>query len=548
MLIIADSPTYLLEKVAKSKGIQKVNTKIFPCEIGEKESEAADSALLLFSEIFFKQLRINNITFEELKEISKEIFEEIEILLIRLQDLGLLVYLAMLPKHFLHDYQYRDFFYEKDSKDIYIHFINFSFMMFCRKYSNIVLLKGLDEIDSKISKSYFRFSSIYAKENSEKIIDQLLIHKSKLAKKSKKLIILDLDNTLWKGTVGEEMKEGLRMDQSDPIGSIFYEVQRIILNLKCKGFILAICSKNDEELALDALFNSPSSQFNPNDIVIHRINWEPKSKNIIEICNELNISPKETIFIDDSNYECDEVETNCPEISIIQVPKDIYIYPSLLTSNPLLYLGTSTSEDKQRTDLYKKGLLKKELLNRTIEAKGTKEDWLKSLNIELIFTKVTINNINLDRIVQLFNRTNQFNLSGSKYNKTSFLNHIKSDDRYYYSGSVKDKVGSEGLISILGFSYDGSKIIVEDFVLSCRVFGRGIEESMMVPVIDFACRNSTSLDFKYVNTKRNTAVNNFLIKEFEGYFISREHLVPLYKRYLKMHVSLPNYHSSFFEK
>ena len=232
---------------------------------------------------------------------SLQIFDQLEKLIIDLNDLGIWIYISKVPKHFIHGNQGRDYFYEKDSKDFFIDYINFKFNSYSIKYNNLCIIKGIQELKPQISETYFRFSSIYDRANSLIILEQVLEHKKKLNLNYKKLIVLDLDNTLWKGILGDDFKEGIRMDQSDPIGCIFYEVQKILLNYKSKGFLLAICSKNDEHLALEALFNSPSSQFTSNDIVTHRINWHPKSENIIDICKELNISPQETIFLDDNN-------------------------------------------------------------------------------------------------------------------------------------------------------------------------------------------------------------------------------------------------------
>ena len=174
------------------------------------------------------------------------------------------------------------------------------------------------------------------------------------------------------------------MDSSDPIGKIFYSVQKILLGLKNKGFLIAICSKNEEKNALDTLFNSTSSVFNSGDIVSHRINWKPKSENIKSICDEIGLSFNETIFIDDSKYECDEVKNNCEGISIIEVPKDIYKFPYTLKSNILFEYNLVTEEDKNRTKLYKEKSERKKLKENIEEAKQTKDKWIKSLNTKLI--------------------------------------------------------------------------------------------------------------------------------------------------------------------
>ena len=152
------------------------------------------------------------------------------------------------------------------------------------------------------------------------------------------------------------------MDRSDPIGAIFNRVQTIFLDFKKRGFLLALCSKNNEEIALKALFENPSSQIKKEDIVTFRINWRPKSENILDICNELNLSPKDTVFVDDSEFEVKEVKTNVEGISIFKVPKNLYNYPSELLSNSLFISNDVTEEDKQRTSLYKNRIIRDDLL------------------------------------------------------------------------------------------------------------------------------------------------------------------------------------------
>ena len=394
-------------------------------------------------------------------------------------------------------------------------------------------------MSESISKNYFRFSTIYDELNSKLLLNQIHVHQSQVNKKSKKLIILDLDNTLWKGILGDDDIDGIRMDESDPVGSIFKSVQRIILNLKDRGFLIAICSKNEEKIAIKALFNNPSSLFKRRDIISYRINWQAKSENIYSICKELNISPLETIFIDDSEYECDEVKRNCPDISVIKVPSNIYNYPILLATHPLFDLGMSSEEDKIRTNLYKDRLKRNSLYSKAIKKDLSREEWIKSLKQKLEINKLNIKSKNLDRVIQLFNRTNQFNLSGSKYNRNSFIETLNKRKNTYYYGNASDRIGSEGLISVLGFCNDGKKITVLDYILSCRVFGRSIEETMLIPILDIALKEKIDIYFNFKDTERNKSVNNFIRNISEGnYFIPLDKVKKLHRNYTSLFISL----------
>ena len=403
-----------------------------------------------------------------------------------------------------------------NQKDVFIQSINQKLFRLFASRVNVTFLKGIEELSPDISKTYFRLSSIYDEANSFKIINQYLEHFEKSNYKSKKLIILDLDNTLWKGTLAEDNLNGISIDKSDPIGVVYRSVQKIFLQLKEQGFLLPICSKNYEELALQALFNSCNSLFKENDIVSYKINWKTKSENIQKICEELNLSFYETIFVDDSDYECDEVTRNCKGISIFKVPKNIYKYPYMITSNKLFYLGTTTEEDKIRTNLYKKDIQRKVIYSK-FEKQGDSKKWVDSLNLKLKIELISSKNIQIPRIIQLFNRTNQFNLSNSKYNNSTFNNILK--DRVYYSGQTSDRIGSEGLISVIGFKFD-SYITVYDFILSCRVFGRYIEESMLIPLFKYAITKKCDIYFDFKQNNRNLVINKFL-KEItnEKFFI-----------------------------
>ena len=255
--------------------------------------------------------------------------------------------------------------------------------------------------------------------------------------------------------------------------------------------------------------------------MFYRINWERKSQNICELCKELNISTFDTIFVDDSEYECDEVKSHCSGISVFKVPKNIYKYPTLLINSPLFYVGMPSSEDKKRTDMYKDNIERSKIYKQVIDREGTKNDWIKSLSLRLSINKISMSDKSISRIIQLFNRTNQFNLASSKYNRFSFSNVLSKKDSFYYAASVSDRIGSEGLISVVGFTFANKKIIVTDYILSCRVFGRYIEESMLLTLFNFALARNSDIYFNLVDNGRNLVVKEFISKiTTKGYFLS----------------------------
>ena len=540
MLLITDSNTYLFEKITKKNGIN-INQII---NLGPECSKAiffekSNEVIFLISELIYKKFKLKNFEFDNIENMMKEELEIIDKIIDDILKKGGILYIPFIPKHFIYSDKFNCYFYEKKSYDNYIDNLNQIIFEKYNKFSNIIFLKGIEKLNSKISKIYYRFSSIYDEENSLKIINQYINYKKISQYEKKKLIIFDLDNTIWKGILGDDSIEGVRMDLSDPLGAIFNSVQNIFLNFKNNGFLLAICSKNDETLALKCLFDHPSSLFSKEDIVSYRINWNPKSDNIKEICEELNISVLDSIFVDDSDYECDEVQRNCSGISIFKVPRDLYKYPYELANSNLFYLGFSNKEDKMRTLMYRDNVTRKEIYNQVIKEKGTKEKWIESLQIKLTTKKITINSPNKERIIQLFNRTNQFNLTGNKFNSLLLSEKLTEKNEYYY-GTVSDRIGSEGLVSVLGFNFDGENIHIENYILSCRVFGRYIEELMLLPVFEYAISNKCNIYFDFTDTNRNGVIKDFLSKLTKSNFLCLEEIVNLHSQFSKLPVEKIN--------
>ena len=518
MLVISDSHTFLLEKTSKINNIniEKIINFVPGCE--KQITKRYDKCLLLITESFYNILESIYTCKDENKKNTEFIFNILDEIIRNLSNQGTVIYFPFVPKHFIYKDRFNEYFYEFDSKEIFIENINSKlFKTYCN-FANFVFLVGIKKIKPEISKNYFRFSSIYNEENSLKILNQINQYEKIKSQRKKKLIIIDLDNTLWKGTLGDDSIDGINIDRSDPIGSVFRCVQRILLDLKNKGFLLAICSKNKEDMALTALFDKGKSIFLKSDIIAYRINYETKSKNIIEICNQLNISLKDTIFIDDSDYECDEVSQNCKGISIFKVPKNIFKYPVNLATSELFDLNFLTKEDKDRTKSYKDNIKRNKLLNKNSNKKNSKNDWIRSLNLILETEKISLKNRNIPRIIQLFNRTNQFNLSGRKFNNSSFFELLNKDNYVYYYGKSSDRIGNEGIISALGYKFHNDSIIIEDYILSCRVFGKYIEEMMLMPVFKIAIYKSLDINFNYLKNDRNMLIYDFLSDITDGSF------------------------------
>tara|TARA_Y100000991_G_scaffold134526_1_gene101356 strand:+ start:312 stop:1949 length:1638 start_codon:yes stop_codon:yes gene_type:complete len=535
MLVISDSPTFLLEKTCKKELINIEEIIDFSPGCEKHIIKKHDKCLLLLTESFYKNFDLIYLRDKTINQSISETFNIIDKIIERLSNLGIQIYIPLIPRHFIHSDRNSNFFFEKDSKDFLINKLNYRFYETYNNTANIIFLKGIEKINANISKEYFRFSTIYNKENCQKIITQIKEHEKQIKEKNKKLIILDLDNTIWKGTIGDDSIEQINIDLSDPVGAVFRCAQNIFLELKSKGFLLAICSKNNEELALKALFNDKKSLFQVSDIVSYKINWKPKSENIIEICNELNISLKETIFIDDSYYECDEVLNNCEGITIFQVPKNIYKYPIELSTYSLFNLPTQTKEDKNRTKMYKENIERTKIYKNSNKCKNSLDKWIKSLNLKLTIESIFLKNQNHERFIQLFNRTNQFNLSGNKYNNYSFSKALEKSNSSFYYGSTSDRIGNEGIISVIGFEKLEKSILINEYILSCRVFGKYIEEAMLLPLLEYAMDNNYNIIFKFKENKRNNSIKNFINKiEANNHVLNFNKIISLRSEILKL--------------
>lgn len=299
-----------------------------------------------------------------------------------------------------------------------------------------------------------------------------------------KLVILDLDNTLWGGILSEDSSI-LRIGGHDPIGEAYADLQLFFKNLKKEGVLLAIVSKNDVNNVKKFFKNNTYMPLKFDDFVTYRINWENKSQNIFSILEELNLSSKHVIFIDDNSHERDEVSSNLPEIKIPTFPEDIYAR-LLFFSNYIpekSYL--SSGEDELRTEMYKSRASRlknmRSLINKNNDFNNDKYiEWLKTLNIELKIA--TIKNNLPTRLIQLFKRTNQFNLTGSHPDNNDLEMYLNQGYRISFC-SVKDKFGDEGMVLAAVYMPNKTKLILKELVMSCRVFGRFLEYAFLKSII-----------------------------------------------------------------
>ena len=290
---------------------------------------------------------------------------------------------------------------------------------------------------------------------------------------AKKVVILDLDDTLWGGIVGDAGWEGLTLGGHDPAGEALVDFQRELKALTRRGILLAIVSKNEESIAMEAIAKHPEMVLKLSDFAGWRINWKDKAENIIDLMAELNLGLDSAVFIDDNPVESARVREALPQVCVPEWPSDKRLYPEALLSLDLFDRPYITEEDRKRSSMSAEDRLRKESKIHLNNLEG----WLATLE-----TTVKVEELcqaNLPRAAQLLNKTNQMNLSTRRMSAADFDAWAKEKTRKAWTFRVSDRFGDSGLTGILTMEVDGSRARIIDFVLSCRVMGRKIEEAML---------------------------------------------------------------------
>ena len=323
--------------------------------------------------------------------------------------------------------------------------------------------------------------------------------------KSKKALIFDCDNTLWQGILGEDGFDKIKMSAKYKEGAVFEEVQYLALDLKKKGILIGLCSKNNADDVNRVIAQHPDMVLRDDDITIKKINWLPKSENIINISKELNIGLDSLVFIDDSDFEVNLIREQVPEVAVFQVPKMISLYPSMIREiSNLFYNVSQTKEDIERIDLYK-SQVKREASRETF---SNLEEYLKSLEI-----KVTVYEDEpsyIPRMSQMTQKTNQFNLTTKRYTETEIRNFTDSDNYTLLAIDVTDKFGDNGITGLAIIQHAGNEAVIDTFLMSCRIIGRNIEFKFFEIIIGKLLeKNISVLKAMYSPTSKNSQVENF---------------------------------------
>ena len=312
-----------------------------------------------------------------------------------------------------------------------------------------------------------------------------------IAGQARRLVVLDLDDTLWGGTVGDVGWESLVLGGHDSIGESFADFQTSLKALKNRGVLLSIVSKNEENIAVEAISRHPEMVLRLDDFAGWRINWDDKARNIRDLVSELNLGLESVAFIDDSPTERSRVREALPEVLVPEWPEDKLLYKKALLDLSCFDTPMITKEDLERTKFYSS---ERERVVIRDEVQSF-DEWVRSLHTKVIVEP--LNESNLPRAAQLLNKTNQMNLSTRRMTERELHAWAQHEYHHVWTFRVVDKFGDAGLTGIVSIEINESLGTIVDFVLSCRVMGRRIEETMLI----FVARATLQLGVKTLNAK-----------------------------------------------
>jgi len=404
--------------------------------------------------------------------------------------------------------------YTKDSGlDYNLSFMNYYLSEQLAKEKNYYVLNSskwllnCGRTKAYISKLWYLSKTPFSNDFFKEVISDLSDLYGSIKGLNKKLLILDLDDTLWGGIVGDVGWKNLRIGGHDYLGEAFRDFQIQIRSLKDQGIILALASKNDEKIVIEAIKNHPEMVLSMEDFVTYRINWEDKAKNIIDIVNELNIGLQSVVFLDDSPFERARVQEMLPEVLVPELPKDPTDYNTFLSKLRCFDKIHITKEDKIRGNLYKSES-KRTKLKEEIKSLS---DWIKTLNLKIVIENIRSENV--PRALQLLNKTNQMNLTTRRLSEKEFNDWTKVNLNKLWTIRSIDKFGDYGIIGILSISIKDNTATLIDFIVSCRVVGRYIEESMVEFLKEYCQKNNINkISGEYKKTEKNSLCYHFFNK------------------------------------
>jgi FkbH-like protein len=324
-----------------------------------------------------------------------------------------------------------------------------------------------------------------------------------LSARTAKAIVVDLDNTLWGGIIGEDGMAGIKLGAEYP-GAAYQSLQRALLDLSRKGILLAICSKNNFDDAMEVLEKHPGMLLRPSHFAAIRINWNDKSRNLPEIAAELNIGVDCLAFLDDNPFEREQVRSTLPEVLVVDLPADPIHYAAAVRDCPAFERLTLSAEDAQRTAFYAQNRERSQV-EQTFKSK---EDFFHYLQQEAVISPVSSQT--LARVSQLTQKTNQFNLTTTRLGEQQIADLAARPGSHVFTIHVRDRFGDHGLVGVAIASDHDDTREIDTFLLSCRVIGRSVETALLSHLAqDAAAHGLHRLAGWFIPTRKNAPAKDF---------------------------------------
>lgn len=325
--------------------------------------------------------------------------------------------------------------------------------------------------------------------------------------KAKKALVLDLDNTLWGGVIGDDGLDGIVLGQGSSGGEAHLAVQQLALDLRQRGVVLAVCSKNEDDAARLPFREHPDMLLREEHIAVFQANWNDKASNLRAIAATLNIGVDALVFLDDNPAERAQVRRELPLVGVPELPEDAALYPRMLAAAGYFDAVAFSDEDRVRADLYKANAERAEMLDQASDVGA----YLRSLDMRCIIRP--FDSVSRARVSQLINKSNQFNLTTHRYSEAEVAAAEADPARHGIHVRLVDRFGDNGIISVIIADRAGSDWAIDTWLMSCRVLGRRVEDAVLAHLAAAARADGAKrLIGRYIPSAKNRMVEGHYAK------------------------------------
>lgn len=349
-----------------------------------------------------------------------------------------------------------------------------------------------------------RFGAPYTGAAANELARRLVLATRASAGLVPKVLVLDCDNTLWGGILGEDGIDGIALDPLRYPGNAFWTVQQIVAGMQAAGVLVCLASKNNPEDVAEALEAHPAMVLRDEHLVLQKVSWDDKVDSLVAIAEELNVGLDSLVFADDSAFEIEAVRTRLPMVTTFQVPREAWQWPAMAQEIAELFTTARSGADAGKTEQYRARAAARAEESRH----GSREDYLRSLGLTV---DVHVDErARIARIAELTQKSNQFNLTTKRYGEGEIAAAMDDPDAAVLSLHVRDRFGEQGLTGVLVLRFAAPVVEVEAFLMSCRVLGRGIEQACWTVVTRLAAEHGcTDVRARFAPTAKNAQVADF---------------------------------------